>query len=624
MSRLINFLDILQNMGIRYTFYRIYYEFLRVTGILTTRFPTKYKDLNFESKNRWLSELPPFFISGKEDIGLQKEKVSELEERVSQIKKGYYQFFNHEIIHISDTSKWNINPTNGFEYNSNDHWTKIKDFDQQQGDIKYVWERARFTFLYDLIRYDYHFEKDQSEFVFGQIENFIDNNPINLGPNYKCSQEISLRILNWTYCLYYYKDSKLLNDELLNKIFNSIYRQIEHVYMNINFSRYCVRNNHAITETMMLYLSGLLFPFFPRVKNWSKKGKKWFEQEVSYQIYEDGSYLQHSMNYHRVVVQLLTWGIQLSHLNSIKLSPKVYDRANKSLKFLDTCLDQISGCLPNYGTNDGALFFKFTDDDYSVFLTQLDDLRGVLKNTLAFESNTHYWYGLKNLKKESIEYQGTEKFTSGGYYLLNEGSTKTFIRCAEYKDRPFQCDELHLDVWHNGINYLIDSGTFKYNTTDENIEYFNGCIGHNTISIDGKNQMKKGSRFVWYNWVKRAGMEIKENENEIQLIGWIKAYKELEKNIRHYRTIIKQKGINSWNVQDKIKSKNDRNIFQYWHVLPENMNKILFDSKDKNGNPIIPVIESKWYSRYYGSKEEVILFKFATKTKEINTKITII
>ena len=50
--------------------------------------------------------------------------------------------------------------------------------------------------------------------------------------------------------------------EIFKRIINSIYWQIDHVYKNINFSRKTVRNNHAITETLSLYLSGLLFPFF--------------------------------------------------------------------------------------------------------------------------------------------------------------------------------------------------------------------------------------------------------------------------------------------------------------------------------------------------------------------------
>ena len=74
-----------------------------------------------------------------------------------------------------------------------------------------------FLFLYDVIRYDYHFEDDQSAYVFKEIEDFITKNPINQGPNYKCSQEISLRVLNWTFALYYYKDSPNLTRSIVSK-----------------------------------------------------------------------------------------------------------------------------------------------------------------------------------------------------------------------------------------------------------------------------------------------------------------------------------------------------------------------------------------------------------------------
>ena len=103
-----------------------------------------------------------------------------------------------------------------------------------------------------------------------------------------------------------------LTEDRFNKIMNAIYWQLHHVYHNINFSRIAVRNNHALTETLMLFLSGLLFPFLPNTKKWSKKGKNWFEEEIAYQIYKDGTFLQFSMNYHRVAIQLLTWGIRLA------------------------------------------------------------------------------------------------------------------------------------------------------------------------------------------------------------------------------------------------------------------------------------------------------------------------
>ncbi|MGB0879313.1 MAG: heparinase II/III family protein, partial [Polaribacter sp.] len=387
--------NLISNMGFRYLFFRISYLIKTKLGWQKKTFPVKPKSKIGIVLKEWRENLPPFFFYGKNISNLQPQKSSQLVENFEEIKKGVFTFFNKTKIDLGTAYNWVTNPDTGYQYDINKHWSEIQDLSSEAGDIKYVWEKARFSFLYDIIRYDYHFKDDQSKYVLTEIEDFINKNPINQGPNYKCSQEISLRVLNWTFALYYYKDSENLTEELFQKIMHTIYWQIHHVYHNIHFSRITVRNNHAITEVLMLYLSEKLFPFFPNVKKWGKKGKQWFEQEIAYQIYEDGTFLQFSMNYHRVAVQLLTWGIQLAKLNNDKFENIVYDRAQKSLDFLDACTDPITGKLPNYGSNDGALFFKLTNDDYRVYTSQLDDLRAVLNGYTYHNSKSTLWYGIQ-------------------------------------------------------------------------------------------------------------------------------------------------------------------------------------------------------------------------------------
>src|SRR6185436_4305264 len=108
--------------------------------------------------------------------------------------------------------------------------------------------------LYTLIRDEHYNGTKNGEFVFQQIVDWIDKNPINCGPNYRCSQEISLRVLNWVYAIYYYKDKNVISELTWDKMMHAIYWQMDHVLHNIHFSRIAVRNNHAITETMALYL----------------------------------------------------------------------------------------------------------------------------------------------------------------------------------------------------------------------------------------------------------------------------------------------------------------------------------------------------------------------------------
>ncbi len=614
--------NLISNMGTRYVVFRISYLIKTKLGLQKKAFPSNPAFKKYISLQEWKDNLQPFFFYGKEIKGLTKQPSEDLKKSLEGLKKGVYTFFNKTKIDIGLDYDWVTNPSTNYKYDINKHWSEIQDFSTVDGDIKYVWEKARFSFLYEVIRYDYHFEDDQSQFVFEQLEDFIDNNPINQGPNYKCSQEISLRILNWTFALYYYKDSPNLTEVLFQKIMHCIYWQIHHVYHNIHFSRIAVRNNHAITETMLLYLSKNLFPFFPNVAKWSKKGKKWFEQEIAYQIYEDGTFLQFSMNYHRVVVQLLTWAIRLAELNDDVFDSQIYDRAKKSLIFLDVCSDPVSGKLPNYGSNDGALFFKLSDDDYRVYRSQLDDLRAVLHGFTNYNSKSSFWYGIQPENKEPHKISELNEFKDSGYFVLQEGNTKTFIRCGSYKDRPCQSDNLHLDLWVDGENILRDNGSYKYNTDKKFVDYFNGSEGHNTLSIEGLNQMEKGGRFIWYYWIEKAKAFLKKEKDSVIFCGKIKAYKQLGNNIYHQREITKTIGKNEWLVTDSIKGVTDKKIYQYWHFSETIKDNLSITSFDAKGKEILPIIEKKWHSAYYGVKESSLTNIFVSKENIIKTKIS--
>jgi len=616
--------NLISNMGYRYLFFRVFYTIKTKIGWQKKIFPRQPKISEYVSLQNWRNNLPPFFFYGKDILNLPKKEKEILSKTFQEIQNGVFTFFGKTKISLTIDYDWITNPLTGFQYDINKHWSEIQDISKEAGDIKYVWEKARFSFLYDVIRYDYHFEDDQSAYVFNQIEDFIVKNPINLGPNYKCSQEISLRVLNWTFALYYYKDSPNLTEALFQTIMYSIYWQIHHVYNNINFSRVSVRNNHAITETLMLYLSGNLYPFFPDVSNWSRKGKLWFEQEIKYQIYTDGTFLQFSMNYHRVVVQLMTWGIRLAELNNDKFSPHVYNRARKSLIFLDTCMDSNSGMLPNYGSNDGALFFKLTDDDYRVFQSQLDDLRSVLSNSSTKTHESMFWYGMDAASNEVITISPLSEFSLGGYYIIQENQTKTFIRCGSYSDRPFQADNLHLDIWVDGINYLRDNGSFKYNTKSEYLNYFTGTEGHNTVGVDRENQMKKGNRFIWYYWIKESKASLEKIENNYQFKGYIRAFRHLRKNIKHHRIVKKYISENVWEVTDTVTNTESLCLYQYWHLNPDVIDRVEILTLDENGTLLDPLIEEKWYSGYYGIKEKSIRMTYRTFGSRFVTKIKII
>jgi hypothetical protein len=613
-------------MGWRYIQFRVKHELLRRTGLLKKRFAANPPYQQYITLEEWKKHSGNFFFNSKQSLSFDRHPTRIIKERFQNLKEGKYLFFNCTEYNIGRDYDWISNPDTGYEYDISKHWTEIADYSTEAGDIKHVWEKSRFSYLYDIIRYDYHFNIDCSEFVFSEILSWIKANPVNCGPNYRCSQEISLRVLNWTYALNYYRNSTFLSEEIFKQIQFAIYWQIEHVYQNIDFSRIAVRNNHAITETLALYLTGLLYPQFPESVKWKEKGKKWFEEEIAYQVYEDGTFLQFSMNYHRVVVQLLTWGIVLAEKNNEAFSKVVYERAVKSVEFLRTCMVDENGYLPNYGANDGALFFKINDADYRDYRPQLSALATVLKLDLDFQEEAEdvNWYGLKKELRKWKPAFGIHSFEKGGYYIFRETDTLTFIRCGNHKDRPSQADNLHLDIWYKGENVLLDGGSYKYNTDQETLNYFMGTASHNTVMLENYDQMKKGSRFIWYNWTQAKDAFVNETEESYNFKGAINAFSYLSKGIVHEREVIKDRNNPKWIVKDRIINKPDElSMRQLWH-LPLKHLVVLWKSVDEKNEEISEKKLEGYFSELYGKKEVSQMIVFETHGEEITTEFEIV
>ena len=614
----------IRNMGLRYVLFQIGYALQRYSGWLILKFPRHQNERNYISLDDW-RKLPVQYVFNNE---LEKRAYAycpdNLKARVEYIKGGQMRYFSAEWIPFSD---WHTNPKTGYRYSATDHWSRIKTMDPKSGDIKYVWEISRFTFVYDLIRYDFYSGMDQSEWVFDKIGNWIDYNPVNCGPNWVCSQEISLRVMNWTFALQYYKHSDQLTESRFDKIMHSIRQQIQHVADNISFSAITVRNNHILTESLGLYLTGLLYPFFPERDEWKKKGRAVFEREIAHQIDKNGAYIQFSFNYHRVAVQLLTLAIRLAQLNQESWSDTVYQKAKTSVLFLKAFQDQNTGWLSNFGNNDGALFFPLTECHFRDYRPQLEALAGLLEIESGYGvgawNEESFWIGNPDLPKvRSIPVAATGPLSLSGYHILRDATTRTFIRSATYRHRPFQCDNLHLDIWVDGENILRDAGTYSYNSNDTDNQFFAGTKSHNTVMPGNYDQMLKGPGFIWYNWIGKGEGRWKEGHEDFEFEGWFEGFWKLGKHIRHQRRVLKKKGEFCWLVEDRMENvPGELYMNQIWNPSQAFFEKFKITACDADQVSLMPEIVSGWYAESYGKKEETKQIIFRTKGRLIRTII---
>ena len=113
------------------------------------------------------------------------------------------------------------------------------------------------------------------------------------------------------------------------------------------------------------------------------------------------------------------------------------------------------------------------------------------------------------------------------------------------------------------------------------------------------------------------------SDNQFVFKGNITAFKELGNQIVHHREVVKIEGQNIWKIKDTVENSIGNELIQYWHIDPKYFKKVKIETKNNDGEKITSVIEKKWYSSYYGVKEESMRIVFKSKSSILHTTIEI-
>ncbi|MBC7343724.1 MAG: alginate lyase family protein, partial [Clostridia bacterium] len=460
--------ELISEMGISWFIWRSLYELELRTGILRRRFPPtdpgkalaqsvgvpldKLDSFLFE---RWANNEARFFLDPEiaryQAVVTQPDIVLKV---ANAAKQGRFLFFNHWWAELGDPPDWFINPVTGIRFPNTAHWSQIPDLSPELGDIKYVWEPSRHAQVYYYARaYALTGDQEYPEAFWRQFEHWVASNPAELGPNWRCGQEIALRSLAWIFGLFAFRSDPATTVRRIALMLQYLWYQALHIEKIHWYAARCVRNNHAISEAAGLFTIGTLFPFLPGAKRWQAKGLRFLTKEAMWQIYEDGTYVQHSMNYARLVVQLFTWCLRVGQINGVELPDPLRKRLQQLVSFLVSVQDARTGRVPNYGSNDGALVFPLSSCDYLDYRPALNALNLALTGKKLYEAGPWdeeaAWFCGPNLAepgptsrgagdqsgvtstlpKVAIEQTGTgdrpqqvgrgQAFPVGGYYVLH-------------------------------------------------------------------------------------------------------------------------------------------------------------------------------------------------------------
>lgn len=489
--------------------------------------------------------------------------TNELPLNKSWVKQHCY--FGWHKIESDGPPNWHLNCFNSSKVlNADKPWWEIPDFDPKLGDIKTVWEASRFDWVVSFAQSALVGNRNDLTKLSDWLADWLKHNPPYFGPNWKCGQEASIRVMHLALAVLLLQQHKNTTTVLQQLVAAHLARIAPTI-------RYAIGqdNNHGTSEAAALFIGGSWLALYqhPQALKWQNTGRKWLENRAKSLIEDDGSFSQYSATYHRVMLD--TYSFAEMWRRSLLLpafSARLQTKLAAATLWLYNMPGVAFGDVANLGANDGARLIPLSDTDYRDCRPCVQLASALFLNKQAFVGdgvwNTPlHWLRLPIPTAELSEPR-SQQYGNGGYAILRRNEAVALLRYPRFRFRPGQADALHLDFWLAGVNLLRDGGSYSYNSTPEMVSYFAGTESHNTAQFDNRDQMPKLSRFLFGEWLKTNYLQpIAANDSYVSFAAGYSDYK----GASHKRHLLLTE--NQLTVQDDLAGFNESAVIR-WRLMP--------------------------------------------------------
>jgi hypothetical protein len=423
-------------------------------------------------------------------------------------------------------------------------------------DIKFIWEPARFGWAYLLGRAYYLTQNEiYAETFWKFFEQFTESNPPNLGPHWMNGQEVAIRLMALVWAGQVFETAAASSAEGRARLAGAVAAHASRIPPTLVYAR-AQNNNHLITEAAGLYTAGLALPEHPDALNWRALGWRWLNWAFRNQISRYGEYIQHSTNYHRVMLDTALW------VNTIKADewPRLtLQSLGRATHWLFSMLDPASGRTPNLGANDGALILPLAATTFNDFRPTV---QAAARAFLRFQMPAGAWDEMPLW----LGLDAHEKSYESNFYMadhLRGRDSWAYLRATQFPSRFGHMDQLHLDLWWRGLNIAQDAGTYLYNADPPWDNPLVASRAHNTVTVDGRDQMTRGGRFMTLDWFPAFSRSLVASDEAV--LGQVMAYHSGYPGVRHERTVTVYDD-ERWVVEDRLISKETHTYRLHWQL----------------------------------------------------------
>jgi hypothetical protein len=430
------------------------------------------------------------------------------------------------------------------------HWAKyevgkaaIPSLPDVTQDLKYVWEPARFGWALKLGRaYWISGDERYAEAFWHYFEEFTHGNLPYLGPHWMNGQEVAIRLMSLLWAAQLFQTAAASSPERNACLVQAITEHAIRIPPTLVYAR-SQNNNHLVTEAAALYGAGTALG----ETHWRAVGWHWLNHALQHQISSYGEYIQHSTNYHRLMLQTVLWVDAILRTRGERWPAVTLEALKRASHWMFSMIDPVSGRTPNLGANDGALILPLDSSGFIDFRPTVQAAaRAFLRTSLPTGTwdELSVWLGLPMAERtaDSDAYMAEH---------LRGRNSWGYLRASRFRSRLAHMDQLHFDLWRAGRNIVQDAGSYLYNAEAPWNNPLVSTRVHNTITVDGQDQMYRGGRFMTLDWFPAYSASVLEADERIlgRMTAYHNGYRRL--GIRHER-VATVYADERWEIQDNL------------------------------------------------------------------------
>ena len=432
-----------------------------------------------------------------------------IESEANAIIQGRFRLFGIPEVELGYPPDWHAfaplaGVDDGESVRDHRHWSQC-DLEALPHDVKLLWEPSRFGWVYPLAQaYALSREERYFETFWTLYRSWLDANAPQVGLHWYSAQEVAIRLIALLFAAHTFSDAMREVPERWSDILKGIAIHAMRIPPSLSYAR-AQNNNHLLLESAALYLTGTTFPEMRHADRWRSWGRRYFEEGIARQVFPDGGYAQHSTNYQRLALQA---GILVASVASEAGEPlrgSTHQALGRMAECLASLVDEKHGRVPNFGPNDGALLLPLSTCPFADFRPTIQAASFFLWDKGRYLGgewdDLSQWLGRGDKHKGSIAPDQKQVLSVDlpytGMYVTRINGLKAVLRAIEFQNRPGHSDQLHIDIWYEGINVARDPGTYLYNASPPWENALSGSMLHNTVSLDNREPMLRAGRFLW-------------------------------------------------------------------------------------------------------------------------------